>query len=78
MPEPVKLNRERWDSLTRGIKLDEKRVVVTIRNEGCSALVTEPVEFNGITFLPATYVPADSDLKDRQRFPATALSCARA
>ncbi len=66
MPEPVKLSRERWDSLTRGGHPNYERVVVLIDNAGTPqmtkrAIVRETLEFDGIIFLPAEYVPGGTE-----------------
>lgn len=61
MREPVKLSRERWDSLTRGGHPDYEKVTILRGVIGAMprAFVEEPLTFDGITFLPAEYVPAD-------------------
>ncbi len=62
MAEPVKLSRERWELLTRGGHPDYERVTILIDNAGTRqmtkrAIVKDTLEFDGIVFLPAEYVP---------------------
>lgn len=59
MTEPVKLSRERWECLTRGGHPDYERVTILRGVIGSTprAFVKEPLEFDGVIFLPAEYVP---------------------
>ncbi len=53
MPDPVKLSCERWDLLGRAPLPDGTRA-------GHNSLTTTaPIEIDGVTFLPAEYVPAE-------------------
>ena len=76
MPEPVKLSRERWEMLKRaktaftGHALGDIAAIVSVTAANRLGLLTvsEPIEIDGITFLPAEYVPADDGSHVEYRF----------
>ena len=77
MPEPVKLSRERWASLCRATPmivggfdlLSGKPQTETLHYvDRDSITISEPREIDGITFLPAEYVPADDGSHVEYRF----------
>ncbi len=70
MPEPVKLSRERWDMLTREWPMTWANPLFPNRR-----VVREPIERDGVVFLPAEY---ELDAMDwlSKRFASTMLPCA--
>lgn len=62
MPEPVKLNAERWimlrEALTAGVTM-QSIVNVTLANRIGQLTVHEPLQCGDVVFLPAEYVPAE-------------------
>lgn len=66
MEKPVRLSQEKWDALTRGGHPDYEKVSIMISTSTITgrtskeAFVREPMEFDGIVFLPATYAPPAS------------------
>lgn len=57
MTEPIKLSRERWDNLADYWAANHPSVKSPATNH---LVVSAPVQANGITFLPATYVPRET------------------
>ncbi len=55
MSEPVKLSRERWDSLWRGLTGHAAGAW-----EPKSVVIGKPLQIDGVIFLPAEYVPRDA------------------
>lgn len=54
MTSPVKLSRERWETL----RASWEYPIIGMYSDGSRFInVLEPREVSGITFLPATYVP---------------------
>lgn len=60
MTSPVKLSRERWEMLWHAPGKSEYRVQPNCHYESDRVTMSAPVEIDGITFLPAEYVPAET------------------
>lgn len=58
MTDPVKLSRERWEMLTLGDYGRENYVVASLKFS-----LPRAVEIDGVIFLPAEYVPAESHVE---------------
>lgn len=68
MSEPVKLSRERWEMLWHAPGKSEYRVQPNCHYESDRVTMSAPVVIDGITFLPAEYVPGDERPKPAMRY----------
>lgn len=74
MTSPVKLSRERWEMLWRGLA-EMQRLPGTFY-EPATVRLSKSFERSGITFLPAEYVLGESTLDEQRKRAAAAVGAA--
>lgn len=77
MTRLVKLTRERWEMLCASNKPIEPKAATEIRNwqNQRAITITVPTEVDGVTFLPAEYVPGGID-RPKRAFKLSPPPCA--